>query len=480
MLKKYFALWSVVVAASFKVHAQAPEPAAQPSNILFGNVKTYGFTMKFTRTSADGYLVLKSTQNITDVPVDGVLYEKGQGLATSKVLSVSNADSFSVREVVENTAYYFRVFAYNGSGVNINYRQANPLSGGVQTPESDAGNYYSSVDSSAPGFINSLHNLINNHIFISYSPGYRTTILPVIYERDTIAGNAVINCEYSDEVTVYTPPFDFSATDYSREHALCRSWMQTYPTYGSNIISRPEGADFFNLLLTQQSQVNAVRSNYPLGEVVSLTSSYKGTKFGFDSRGKKVFEPREDKKGDVARCMMYQMVAYDGLSGSWALQNLLGDGPDQQQSVLKQWHQQDPPDKFERTKNDFIFSIQSNRNPFIDNPQWVDCINFDNLYKTSLCGFMTGIEEQNNVESLRVYPNPNQGMFTIELMSSQSALAYIEITNILGSKHMAKTQMISTGMNQLSVRQTDLPKGTYFVRVSLAGQDTFAKMVIAD
>jgi endonuclease I len=39
-------------------------------------------------------------------------------------------------------------------------------------------------------------------------------------------------------------------------------------------------------------------------------------------------------------------------------------------SVLLQWHQADPPDAFERRRNDVIFTTwQHNRNPFIDHPE---------------------------------------------------------------------------------------------------------------
>jgi hypothetical protein len=59
----------------------------------------------------------------------------------------------------------------------------------------------------------------------------------------------------------------------------------------------------------------------------------------------------------------------------------------QDEATLKQWHNQDPPSKDDRTKNEYIFSLQFNRNPFIDNPGWVDCINFRNItYKACVAG----------------------------------------------------------------------------------------------
>ncbi len=44
-------------------------------------------------------------------------------------------------------------------------------------------------------------------------------------------------------------------------------------------------------------------------------------------------------------------------------------------SVLKQWNLQDPPDAFEKRRNQVIFDTwQHNRNPFIDHPEWVTAI----------------------------------------------------------------------------------------------------------
>jgi endonuclease I len=43
-------------------------------------------------------------------------------------------------------------------------------------------------------------------------------------------------------------------------------------------------------------------------------------------------------------------------------------------SVLLQWSKMDPPDAFEKKRNDVIESIQGNRNPFIDHPEWAESI----------------------------------------------------------------------------------------------------------
>jgi hypothetical protein len=49
--------------------------------------------------------------------------------------------------------------------------------------------------------------------------------------------------------------------------------------------------------------------------------------------------------------------------------------------LLLLWHEQDPPDDFERARNDSVYARQNNRNPFVDHPTWVDLIDFNTLTK---------------------------------------------------------------------------------------------------
>ena len=43
-------------------------------------------------------------------------------------------------------------------------------------------------------------------------------------------------------------------------------------------------------------------------------------------------------------------------------------------SVLLEWQKQDPVDLVEFQHHEAVASFQSNRNPFIDHPEWVTCV----------------------------------------------------------------------------------------------------------
>ena len=204
------------------------EPSSNPTNLRFRHITHWGFDVAFTRSSADSFLVLKSESLATTAPVDGVKYQKGQWLGNAKIVSIAKADSFHVREVLENTQYFITVYAYNATAGSANYKQTSPLTGSITTPVSSPGNYYGSIGPSSPSFVNDLHNLIYTHTPVSYG-AYKFLIQPNIWERDTVGGQNASFCAYSSEITVYTGAITFGGNpgEYSKEHCLPQSWMKT-------------------------------------------------------------------------------------------------------------------------------------------------------------------------------------------------------------------------------------------------------------
>ncbi len=123
-----------------------------------------------------------------------------------------------------------------------------------------------------------------------------------------------------------------------------------------------------HILYPSDSSVNSTRSSYKFGEVIDDMQSEKigcsDAQIGKARLEGKVsrslfFEPPPESKGNVARAMFYYSFRYDEPIEFY------------EESFLKKWHEQDPPDKMERRRNDIIEEVQGNRNPFIDYPELV-------------------------------------------------------------------------------------------------------------
>ncbi len=427
----------------------ATEPSAQPTNMVLSNVKTYRLAGSFTPSaSASGYLVLrKKGSAITGVPVDGTTYQRGDIVGDAQVVFSANATSFVPNNIVASTGYYFAVYAYNGSGSNINYLTTSPLTGNVTTPATMMpANYYNGINTGSTSFVADLHNLTNPHTMQFYS-NYGNYMVKGFAARDTTLDRRVITCVYSGENKIYIEPFDFTAVGYSREHTYCHSWMPTNPAQ-----SLPEYNDYHHLFPTNQDDVNALRSNYPLGEVVTVQQSYLGCKFGQDANGNTVFEPRDEHKGDAARAMMYETICYTTVSGNtWALTT------SQNQAILKQWHFNDLPDSWEISRNDYIDSLQSNRNPFVDSVDFVCYVNFSNMtYEPNGC--TASVEEMLN-DGFIVYPNPAKNELNLHV--DATTISSYEIVDVQG-----RVVLSSEVNNQILVKLNiaSLKAGTYIVK----------------
>src|SRR5690554_2379947 len=157
---------------------------------------------------------------------------------------------------------------------------------------------------------------------------------------------------------------------YNREHTLPRSWFQQ---------NRLLESDLFHLYPTD-GFVNNRRGNLPFGEVgITLWESSNGSKVGqntFGSYTQTVFEPIDEYKGDFARTCFYLVTAYEEDAVDWESDQLGGTRypgfTDWSLEMLLKWHREDPVSIKEVRRNEEVYKIQGNRNPFIDYPHLVE------------------------------------------------------------------------------------------------------------
>lgn len=440
----------------------ATEPTTQATNLTFSNVKTYRVQGTFTPAAGvEGYIVLRKTGSaITGVPVDGQVYKRGDNVGDAQVVFSGSQTSFSPNNIIASSQYYFAVYTYNGLGTSRNYNTTSPLTGNITTPATmQPANYYNAIQPTNTTFLTDLHNLIYPHTQRYYSD-YTSKFINLFIARDTVDNQRVITCVYSGENKVYTEPFDYSTYNFSREHTYCHSWMPTYPS-----VDGKEYSDYHHLFPTNQNDVNAVRSNYPLGVVVEVFSTYKGSKLGRNAQGQYVFEPRDEHKGDAARAMFYEAVCYNTVDGkNWKLPSYINTqiSYGQDQTVLKQWSTMDPPSKWEISRNDFIDSLQSNRNPFVDHPEYVCYINFSDMsYDVLACeGNTTGLMEKLN-NSFIMYPNPAKNELFLNV--DGTVIEAYEIIDMQGRVISSETV---AGLAAVKINTSGIKTGSYIVKVT--------------
>ena len=75
-----------------------------------------------------------------------------------------------------------------------------------------------------------------------------------------------------------------------------------------------------------------------------------------------------------------------------------------------------------------------------------------------------------------VYPNPNEGNFTIELLEAEDMKPYsVQIFNSLG---MLISKIEHCNVYQITVNRTDLPSGIYYVKLSMGNNIAIKKVII--
>ncbi|OIP60358.1 MAG: hypothetical protein AUK34_06455 [Ignavibacteria bacterium CG2_30_36_16] len=238
------------------------------------------------------------------------------------------------------------------------------------------GSYYDSINPNLPSFVEDLKNRIRSpYSKVSYDQFDETNIANFAAQPNG-SGGYFVTCVYSGYQYNYTGTFTWAVM--SREHTWAHSWMPTFDSQSGN-----EYADQYHLFPTNQNSANSVRSNHPLGVVTTIISSFLDAKYGTNISNEFVYEPRDQHKGDAARALLYMALRYDDVNGydwdfNW-LNNVrlpsLSEAP-QSVELLLQWAQADPPDAWEITRNNYIQTIQGNRNPFVDHPEYLAYINF--------------------------------------------------------------------------------------------------------
>lgn len=170
--------------------------------------------------------------------------------------------------------------------------------------------------------------------------------------------------------------------------------------------------------------------------------------------------------GDVARALFYMAVRYNGLNlvngnPSDAIVGQMGD-----LSTLLTWNTTDISDDFEMNRNNYIYTWQINRNPFIDYPNLADYIfgaNFGQPWSSTLTN------QPQKINSVLVYPNPTTDYLIVSGLEGKSNVAIYTITGQLVQNENFENE---TKLN------IDLNIGMYLVKVTNGNLTTTKKIIV--
>ena len=365
-------------------------PSAAPTNLLLnpGSISVSGsFT---TAAGTNRYLTVRSLSSTLSVsPANGTTYSAGQSFGGGTVVSYSSGNSFNSIGLTAGTLYYFFVFSANGDCSGEPFYNTTSLSGSTTTLTGGGipPSYYDAANAlTCAPLKTALFNIISaNYTALSYTPGvwdaYQTTDL----HRNDLNTADIIWDMYSDNpvgAEPYTYTFDTTqcgtynseADCYNREHSFPKSWFADgYPMYTD-----------LNHLFPTDGYVNGRRSNFAYGEVSAPTwTSLNGSKLGpntYPGFSGTVFEPRNEYKGDLARGQLYMVTRYENLVAGWVGNGNAGDILSGNAypaldawdiKLMFKWHGLDPVSQKEINRNNAVYALQGNRNPFIDHPEYV-------------------------------------------------------------------------------------------------------------
>lgn len=261
--------------------------------------------------------------------------------------------------------------------------------------------YYDGVDASdAASLRSTLHDVIDDHTRYPYTSS-ATDTWDILDAADEDPGNS------SNVLDIYkNASYTKSGggnSNYNREHV----WPKSYG-FPKNISSNYPYTDCHHLFLCNSSY-NSSRSNKPYRDCDSGCSekttdvndgrgggsgTYSGNSNWTEGSGETgTWQTWTGRQGDVARALFYMDVRYEGgTHGVTSVSEpdliltdnmtLLDADTQNNKSVaymgklsdLLLWHTSDEVDYLEEDHTDVVESYQGNRNPFIDHPEWVDCI----------------------------------------------------------------------------------------------------------
>lgn len=319
-----------------------------------------------------------------------------------------------------------------------------------------------------------LYEIINDNITLEYTALWNYFIL-----TDSKPNGKVWDI-YSD-IPDSTPAYEYTFITnqcgnysgegdcFNREHSIPNSWFggEKFPMH----------SDLFHLYPTD-GWVNNKRSSFPFGEVSNANwTSTNGSKLGacsYPGYTGTVFEPIDEYKGDLARTYFYMSVRYKNINlGQTSLSVFSGADLDPWAlSLFMEWHLADTVSAKEIARNEKIYTIQNNRNPFIDYPELASYLwgnDTTNIFAPYIVSDITDYQPR----ITEIFPNPAHEKIT--LLFADVIDGKIHITDMVGRVVMTCSIERAT---EFSINISGLPSGVYTLFLEEKERKEIKKFVI--
>ncbi len=332
-------------------------------------------------------------------------------------------------------------------------------------------------------FPNQTGQTLLNSLVNQYKPLF---VLDYSEARDTLFGSiyAVDNnlrCVYSGHSLFLPPNQDPTTAVYMNGADNGINTEHTYPQAFGAGNGNPR-SDMHHLYPTRTA-VNTARGNSRFAEINDnqtdawfylnqQTSSIPSQNIdSYSEQTNTSFEPREDHKGNVARAMFYFYTMYKSQADS-ADPNYF----ETQRATLCQWHEADPVDQLEWTRNNKIAVHQGGKkNPFI-----LDCTLAERSYCMSMAftcatASVENTEKNSPITLSQNSPNPFNYTTKINYTLDQSFDVRLSIFNILGEEiKVVLNERKTQGNYEIELDATalsHLPNGVAYYRLQATKND---------
>ena len=328
-------------------------------------------------------------------------------------------------------------------------------------------NYYSQAEGKQSVELKTaLHNIIREHVYLSFTSNNSQLWWNEYYYKADWHPDGYYWDMYSNDTYA-----DYNGIRQNREHCMPRSWWGTASDYGQ------ANDDLYNLY-PSNAAANIAKSNYPLGLTQDERFNNQVTKVGtstFSGYTSIVFEPADEYKGDFARTYMYMVTCYEDYSQKWRelSASMLNNNTfpvfnEYAVTLLVKWHRDDPVSEKEINRNNAVYGIQHNRNPFIDYPELAEYIWGNN--KNEVWGITTGINETEKMK-ISVIPNPAKTHIKISAdFLDKASYSIYGISGILTQRDELLPQ------KEISIET--LQNGMYFCEITADDMRSITKFLV--